>query len=176
MLRLEAQLALAKENEVIDPLTQLLCKDSMLTRLQEKTDNSRRNGLPFSLLYLSLRDFKIKHTLLDHEMDTTLLKVVKTMKQDIRLGVDIAARVGPEELLLALPGVSQEHAEQIAQKIKSDIFNQVKTPGNIAVEVMIGVAEYSTHADLFRLDRLTGEEEVNALLDIAQSQLGEAVA
>ena len=167
VLRLEAQLALAKENEVIDPLTQLLVRESMLPRLSEKVDNSKRNGLPFSLLYISLRDFKLKHALLEYEMDTTLLKVVDVMKQDIRIGVDLAARVGGEDFLLALPGAPQDRAEQIADKIKTDIFNQVKTPSNVPVEANIGVAEYSRHADSFREDRLAGIEEVEALLNVA---------
>ena len=50
VLRLEAQEALAKEHIPIDPLTQLLTKESILVRLREKIENSKRNGLPFSLV------------------------------------------------------------------------------------------------------------------------------
>ncbi len=167
VLRLEAQEALAKENEVIDPLTQLLAGESMLPRLREKVDNSKRNGLPFSLLYISLRDFKIKHALLDYEMDTTLLKVVDIMRQDIRMSVDLAARVGDEDFLLALPGAPLERAESIAAQIKQDIFKQVKTPGDVPVEADIGVAEYSKYAEDFNQDHLIGMEEIEALLNIA---------
>lgn len=176
VLRLEAQLALVKENEVLDPLTRLLCRDSMMTRIAEKVDNSRRSGLPFSLLYLSLRDFKVKHALLDHEMDTTLLRVVETMKKDIRIGVDIAARVGEEAFLLALPGASQDRAERIAHKLQSDIQAQVKTPGDIAVEARVSVVEYSDHAGQFRADGLNTAEEAEKLLTIAKVQLDELAA
>ncbi len=167
VLRLEAQEALAKENVVLDPLTQLLAQESMLPRLREKVDNSKRNGLPFSLLYISLRGFKLKNALLEHEMDTTLLKVVEVMKQDIRIGVDLAARVNEEDFLLALPGASLDKADIIASKIKGDVFSQVKTPGHVPVNVSIGVAEYSKYAEDFNEDRLIGMEEVEALLNIA---------
>ncbi len=171
VLRLEAQLALAKESEVVDPLTRLLCRDSMMQRLQEKVENSRRSGLPFSLLYVSLRDFKVKHALMDHEMDTTLMKVVDAMKQDIRIGVDIAARMDSEEFLLALPGASQERARQLAEKIKSDIYNQVKTPSEIAVEAKVAVAEYSANFEALQDSLFNGLEEAEALLKIAVNAL-----
>ncbi len=174
VLRLEAQLALAKENEVIDPLTQLLCRDSVMIRLGEKVDNSRRSGLPFSLLYLSLTDFKVKHALLGHEMDTTLLRVVDTLKQDIRIGVDIAARVGEEAFLLALPGASLDRAQRIADKLKNDIHARVKTPGDIAVDASVGVVEYSAHVEQFRNDGLNSQEEAEKLLAIVENKLGEA--
>lgn len=173
VLRLEAQLALAKESEVLDPLTRLLCRDSMMTRIGEKVDNSRRSGLPFSMLYLSLKDFKVKHALLEHEMDTTLLRVADAMKQDIRIGVDIAARIDKESFLLALPGASHERAERIAAKLGKDIRDKVKTPGEIAVETKIGVIEYSTHAAQFRADGLSSAEEAERLLAIVKDDLVE---
>lgn len=176
VLRLEAQLALAKESEAVDPLTNLLCRDSMLSRLQEKVENSRRNGLPFSLLYISLRDFKMRHALLDHEMDTTLLKVVETMKKDIRIGVDIAARMGSEDFVLALPGASHDRAARIADKIKNDIYQQVKTPTDIPVEAGLSVVEYSSHVEDFIADRLTTQQEVDELLAIAADKCIEAAA
>ncbi len=167
VLRLEAQETLAKENEMIDPLTQLLARESILPRLREKVDNSKRNGLPFSLLYISLRDFRLKHALLEYEMDTTLLKVVEVMRQDIRKGVDLAARVGEEDFLLALPGAPLNRAETIAAQIKEDLFQKVKTPGDVPVDAAIGVAEYSKYAEDFNQDRLIGMEEIEALLNIA---------
>ena len=58
VLRLEAQEAFDKENQTLDPLTKLLANESIIERLHEKVENSKRNEMPFSLLYLSLTDFK----------------------------------------------------------------------------------------------------------------------
>jgi len=167
VLRLEAQEALAKENVVIDPLTQLLARESVIERLQEKVDNSKRNKMPFSLLYLSLTNFKIKHQLPDHEMDTTIMNVVASIKNDIRVGLDIAARVGDGEFLLALPSVSIEQGEMMASQIKENILVNVETPSHIPVVIDVGVAEYSHHSELLAEDVLMGMEEVEALLNIA---------
>jgi len=167
VLRLEAQEALASENTVKDPLTQLLARESVLERLQEKVDNSKRNEMPFSLVYISLTDFKIKHHLEPHEMDTTLLRVVESIKHDIRLGLDIAARVGEEDFLLAIPGIPLDRAEIIANRIKRNVFVNVMTPSKIAVSVGIGYVEYSSHTDAIAEEVAMGMSEVEALLSIA---------
>ena len=167
VLRLEAQECLANENIAIDPLTQLLVRESVLERLQEKVDNSKRNGLPFSLLYLSLTDFKLKHQLPAHEMDTTLLDVVSSIKSDLRMELDIAARVGEEDFVLALPGVAMDRAKVIASRIKRNILLHVKTPGDISVEIGVGCAEYSDHAEFLAEEVMMGADEVETLLNIA---------
>ncbi|MFK5948531.1 MAG: GGDEF domain-containing protein [Methylococcales bacterium] len=151
----------------IDPLTQLLARESVLERLQEKVDNSKRNKMPFSLLYLSLTDFKNKHHLAEYEMDTTLFKVVETLKQDIRTGLDIAARVGEEDFVLALPGISRERAEIIAERIKRNIFVNVTTPRKDAVDIAVGFVEYTDHTDVIAEEVEMGMGEVEALLSIA---------
>jgi cyd operon protein YbgT len=167
VLRLEAQEALAKENVAIDPLTQLLIKESILERLHEKVENSKRNEMPFSLLYISLTGFKTKHQMADYEMDTTLLKVVDSFKKDIRSGLDITARVGEEDFLIAFPGVPLAQVEIIADKIKTNIFSKIKTPRETAVDISIGTAEYTHHSHLISDDVSMGMSEVEALLNIA---------
>ena len=75
VLRLEAQEAWDKEHISLDPLTQLMTKDSMIRRLKEKVDNSRLNGFPFSILTINLTDFSEQNEFLDYEVDTTLRNV-----------------------------------------------------------------------------------------------------
>ena len=166
-LRLEAQECLANENIAIDPLTQLLARESILDRLQEKVDNSKRNDMPFSLMYFSLAGFKMKHQVPEDEMDSTLVNVVSSLNKDIRVGLDIAARVGEDDFVLALPGAALERAEVIASRIKRNILLNVMTPSGVPVEIGVGVAEYSHHADSLAEEALMGVDEVEALLNIA---------
>lgn len=170
VLRLEAQEALAKEHIALDSLTQLLAKESILSRLHEKVENSKRSGAPFSLIYLSLAQFKKTHDLPEHEMDTTLLKVAEIMKQDIRIGIDLASRFDQEDFLLALSGVSLQKAEQIAETIRQDVFAKVRTPCELSVEAAYGIAEYSVHAPEFGAEVQTSEHESTALIEVAKSQ------
>lgn len=176
VLRLEAQEALAKDNIALDPLTRLLNRDSLLVRLREKVENSRRNGKPFALVYISLRQFKIKQVLLPHEMDATLLRLVETVKQEIRSGVDIISRIGADEILTVLPGVPQARAEEIAEKIQHKISTCVKTPGFTAVQANISAVEYLEHANAFKRDGLNTMQEAEKLLTIAAERCLTGVA
>ncbi|MDO9268489.1 MAG: GGDEF domain-containing protein [Methylobacter sp.] len=143
MLRLEAQETWDKEHIPLDPLTQLMTRDTMLGRLKEKIENSKRNGFPFSILFISLKDFKAKNNLPAFEMDAVLRSVADCFQDDIRAGVDIAARMGEQDFLIAMPGSPLKKAEQIAAQIKQEILERVKVP-DLIIEVATGVAEYST--------------------------------
>ena len=72
VLRLEAQEAWDREHIALDPLTHLMTKDTMIGRLKEKVENSKRNGFPFSVLLISLSDFTHKNKVATYEMDAIL--------------------------------------------------------------------------------------------------------
>jgi len=119
----------------------------IFTRLQEKVKNSKRNGFPFSILFISLKGFKARNNNLPkHEMDAILRGVADCFKEDIRAGVDIAARMGEQDFLIAMPGSPLKKAGQIAAQIKNDISERVKAPG-VVVDAAVGVAEYSTPSE-----------------------------
>ncbi|MGZ5050297.1 MAG: cytochrome bd-I oxidase subunit CydX [Methylobacter sp.] len=144
VLRLEAQETWDREHIPLDALTQLMTKDTMLNRLREKVENSKRNGFPFSVLFISLTDFKAQHKdLPDFEMDAILRGVVDSFKSDIRAGVDIAARMGEQDFLIALPGSPLKKAERLAGQIKSGIAQHVQAPG-LTVVASVGFAEYAS--------------------------------
>lgn len=166
VLRLEAQETWDKEHIPLDPLTQLMTKDTMLRRLTEKVENSKRNGFPFSILFISLKGFKTRNkNLPEHEMDAILRGVADCFKEDIRVGVDIAARMDEQDFLIAMPGSPLKKAEQIAAQIKSEISNRVKAPG-LVVDVSVGVAEYSAPL----AESSTTTNEVNELIRIASEK------
>jgi len=162
VLRLEAQETWDREHIPMDPLTQLMTKDTMLGRLKEKVENSKRNGFPFSILFISLKDFKAKNDLPAFEMDAILRSVADCFKEDIRAGVDIAARMDEQEFLIAMPGSPLKKAEEIAVQVKNEIMERVKAPG-LVVEVSTGVAEYSAYPGKFA----TTAHEVDELIRIA---------
>ncbi len=165
VLRLEAQETWDKEHIPLDPLTQLMTKDTMLGRLKEKVENSKRNGFPFSILYISLKDFKIRNKLPAYEMDAILRSVVDCFKEDIRAGVDIAARMGEQDFLIAMPGSPLKKAEQIAAQVKNEILERVKFPG-LVVEVTTGVAEYFPPTE----DFAATTNEVDELIRVATAK------
>ena len=167
VLRLEAQETWDREHIPLDPLTQLMTRDTMLGRLKEKVENSKLNGFPFSILFISLKDFKTRNNLPAYEMDAILRGVADCFKEDIRAGVDIAARMGEQDFLIAMPGSPLKKAEEIAAQVKNEISERVKAPG-LVVEVSTGVAEYSAYTGKFA----TTAHEVDALIRIATVKSG----
>jgi cyd operon protein YbgT len=167
VLRLEAQETWDKEHIPLDPLTQLMTKDTMLGRLKEKVENSKLNGFPFSILFISLKDFKAKNNLPAFEMDAILRSVAECFKEDIRAGVDIAARMDEQDFLIAMPGSPLKKAEEIAAQVKNEIMERVKAPG-LVVTIATGVAEYSAYPGKFA----TTTHEVDELIRIATEKSG----
>jgi len=168
VLRLEAQETWDREHIALDPLTRLLTKGLMLGRLKEKVENSKRNGFPFSVLFISLKDFKARNNLPDFEMDAILRSVADCFKEDIRVGVDIAARMDEQDFLIAMPGSPLKKAEEIAAQVKNEILERVKAPRNLVVEVTTGVAEYSAYSK----NLATTTNEVDELIRMAIKRSG----
>ena len=168
VLRLEAQETWDREHIPLDPLTRLMTKDTMLSRLKEKVENSKRNGFPFSLLVISLKDFKAQNNLPAYEMDAIVHSVVDCFKEDIRAGVDIAARMNEQDFLIAMPGSPLKKAEEIATHIKNKIVDRVKTSEGLVVEVAAGVSEYSDYTENFA----TTADEVDELIRLASEKSG----
>ncbi len=168
VLRLEAQETWDKEHIALDPLTRLMTKDTMLSRLQEKVENSKRNGFPFSVLFISLKDFKAQNNIAAYEMDAILRNVVDCFKEDIRVGVDIAARMDEQDFIIAMPGSPLKKAEEIALRVKNAIAERVKAPQSLVVKVTTGVAEYSALSEQLA----TTAHEVDKLISIATAKSG----
>ncbi len=163
VLRLEAQETWDRELIPLDPLTHLMTRDTMLVRLKEKVENSRRNGFPFSVLTVNLNSFSDKNQLQDYEIDATLRGVVDYLKEEIRAGVDLAARMDKQTVLIALPGSPLKKAEDTAARFKQDILAKVKAPRNLTVDVVVGTAQY--FMDYAAVT--TVEQEVENLLRLA---------
>ena len=168
VLRLEAQETWDKEHIPLDPLTRLMTKDTMLGRLKEKVENSKLNGFPFSILFISLTGFKARNNLPTYEMDAIIRSVVDCFKEDIRAGVDIAARMDEQDFLIAMPGSPLRKAEEIAARVKNEILERVKAPRGLAVEVATGVAEYSDYTE----KSASTAHEVDKLINIASGKSG----
>jgi cyd operon protein YbgT len=172
VLRLEAQETWDREHVPLDPLTRLITKDTLLMRLREKVENSKRNGLPFSVVFLSLTDFTQQLNLSDYEADGMIRSVVDCIKNAIREPIDITARLNDQDFLIAMPGVSQRNAEAISAQLEIDIIQHVKTPGEIPLVLHVGVTEYSMNNPEIRRDYASSADEVSALIKLTARKCG----
>lgn len=61
-----------------------------------------------------------------------------------RAGEDVACRYGGEELVLIMPGASEESAYQKAENIRTGMM-QRPAPGSMTIILSLGVAAYPRH-------------------------------
>ena len=168
LLRLESLDVLDSENMALDSLdsiSQLLTRESILHMLRKKVAHSKQNSLPFSVMYLSLKDVKRRSRLTDYEMDSTLLKIADSLKKDIRVKKDMVARVGKEDFLLIIFSSSKKRAENVISRLKENVLAKIKTPARaIPIEVAVGIVEYSDESDVFALKEGEAESLLNKVI------------
>jgi hypothetical protein len=99
-----------------------------------KSRNPNATDFLFHSFY-QLKDFKARIIYL-HEMDAILRGVADCVKEDIRAGVDIAARMRPG-FSYCDAGFPLK-AEQIAAQIKNEISERVKRPAWL-FEALLGL-------------------------------------
>jgi diguanylate cyclase (GGDEF)-like protein/PAS domain S-box-containing protein len=109
-----------------DPLTQLPNRRLMIDRLRQAMSDSARSGRQGAILMIDLDNFKTLNDTMGHEMgDQLLIEVAARLKASVREG-DTVARMGGDEFILILRGLSPSDeavidAEAIAKKVLTQL-------------------------------------------------------
>lgn len=139
--RLQSTIAAAS----IDPLTGLYNLRYAEARLAVLAESSRRTGEPLAVLMLDIDRFKAINDTHGHLTgDIVLAEVARRLRDNLR-AVDLIARVGGEEFLVAMPDTSVDQARGAAERmrriIERDQFASQMAPDvGISVTMSIGVA------------------------------------
>jgi diguanylate cyclase (GGDEF)-like protein/PAS domain S-box-containing protein len=122
-----------------DDLTALLNRNEALERIETLT---RRTGRTIAVLSCDIDRFKTVNDRFGHAVgDTVLREVGSRIRESLRSGDDIGARVGGDELLVVLHGVRDlDDAWNVAEKLRRRAAEPIPTPaGPVAITVSIGV-------------------------------------
>jgi diguanylate cyclase (GGDEF)-like protein len=138
-------------------LTELATTDS-LTRIpnrratqdffEKELSRAQRNNIEFSILLIDLDNFKQINDKYGHAMgDIALVKTARIFQSAIRKQ-DIVGRWGGEEFLIILPGTTEQNAQILAERLRSEIANAEfkNSTLTVIVTVSIGIA-FSNHTD-----------------------------
>jgi len=162
---------------VTDSLTGLYNRRYALPHLARMAEQARRNGSDFAVMVLDIDHFKSINDAHGHTIgDRVLIEVAERLRDNLR-PVDLIARIGGEEFLVALPDTSVEKArvtaERLRYRIEDETFDAspVNSPcaiagragGRIDVTLSIGVAMGGSLNP--------GIEDVSALFDRADAAL-----
>jgi len=129
-----------RRRSTLDPLTGLFNRNALEQRLAEldgvPCDSER--GQSHALLLCDLDHFKRVNDQLGHPAgDAVLQDVAYTMRAVLRAG-DSIYRIGGEEILVVLPGASEEDAVVIAERLRQAV--RKRRPVGVGVTISIGAA------------------------------------
>ena len=132
-----------------DPLANIPNRILFRDRLEHAVELSRREGIPFALLYLDLDGFKEINDACGHDAgDEVIRRCAQRLKECIRKS-DSVARIGGDEFTILLEHTDDPaHIAHVAQKV-IDSLSQPMTFGEqeVSVGVSIGIAVYPEAGD-----------------------------
>ncbi|MEM9048462.1 MAG: PleD family two-component system response regulator [Pseudomonadota bacterium] len=149
---------------LVDPLTGLFNRRYMERHLDMLMANSLSSNGKMAALMLDLDRFKDVNDRFGHEAgDDVLREFARRLRANVR-GIDLVARLGGEEFLVAMPQVDDEMAVAIAERIRASVetphFEVAGVSEGLDVTVSIGASL-----------SLPGETEASALLRRADTAL-----
>lgn len=126
-----------------DPLTEQLNRRALFDQGQKEVERFLRLKQPLSVIIFDIDFFKNINDTYGHDIgDEVLAAVVKRCAHVIRR-VDILGRYGGDEFVVILPGAGPQMALNIAERIRTTMFEKpVETKiGQINVSISLGIAQ-----------------------------------
>jgi diguanylate cyclase (GGDEF)-like protein len=141
-----------RDRAVLDPLTGLLNRASLSSRVIEIEEQAHLTGGAVSVVVLDLDGFKRVNDTHGHERgDAVLRDVAYEIRKSLR-SFELVYRIGGEEFLVLLPGVDLSEAVQIAERVRNAVAEA--RPGALDLTISAGVAAGSgggiSYDELFR--------------------------
>lgn len=142
--RLRANMRDGLRAAVIDPLTGLYNRRYAMPHLARMAETARKTGRRYTIMLADLDHFKRVNDTYGHAAGDTVLVAVANQLRDNLRDVDMIARIGGEEFLIAMPETDHQEARVAARRLCRVIQKlPIDVPGldiPIHVTVSIGVA------------------------------------
>jgi diguanylate cyclase (GGDEF)-like protein len=110
-----------RSEAVVDPLTGMLNRNALVTRVAELAQQSAVTKEPVALIVGDLDRFKLINDGHGHAAGDAALKDVAYRIRKCLRAYDLAYRLGGEEFLIVLPGADPDHAAAVAEDLRSAI-------------------------------------------------------
>lgn len=140
----------SREQEVLalsrtDGLTGLMNRSHVVKMFEQEKQACESTKVPLAVIMIDLDHFKSINDRWGHDVgDRVLIAASNTLKQSVRQG-DHVGRYGGEEFLVILPGLNQDQASSLAERIRQQIAAiEVEVEGvKLSVSASLGMACYS---------------------------------
>ncbi len=138
-----------------DALTGLANRVLLANRVQLAMQRSLRSGQGFALVALDLDGFKAVNDTHGHACGDDLLLVVAKRLGEVTRGIDTVARVGGDEFVLLLEGLTQPaDLWAFASKLLAGIEAPVRLPSGVLVSVSASIGHATYPHDALEYDEL----------------------
>ena len=129
-----------RSEAAIDPLTGMLNRGSLETRVVELEAQARRTPQPVALLVGDIDHFKTINDEHGHAVgDSVLAEVAERFRGELR-AYDLAYRHGGEEFVVLLPGAAEHESAELAESLRRCIA--LDPICGVAVTVSFGVSAW----------------------------------
>jgi diguanylate cyclase (GGDEF)-like protein len=126
-----------RSRAVLDPLTSMLNRAALESRVVELEEQSALTGEPIGVILADVDHFKAVNDTHGHGTgDVVLRHVGYTIRKQLR-AFDLAYRIGGEEFLVLLPGGLPEQTAALAEQIRGAI--EIEGIEGVAVTISCGV-------------------------------------
>ena len=142
---LKAEEEHAQRQARFDPLTGLGNRRAFDERLDRAIDQARLNAEPLSVIVSDLDDFKEINDSFGHLSGDELLRTAAAAMRAAVRDHDACYRWGGDEFAVLLPGVEQDVAEKVAERVSSSIVASCIRPGGNPQTLAWGTAELAPH-------------------------------
>ncbi len=162
VIRERALRAMLRRLSTRDGLTDLFNRRFFEQRLEEEVERASRQNYQLFLVMIDLDNFKEVNDELGHQAGDQVLKsLARVLQSSTRKYVDIPFRYGGDEFCVIVPQASKEQAEQIAERIRRNFFQE---EGRHGTTLSIGVARYRKAHERMR-------EDINILIHEADEAM-----
>jgi diguanylate cyclase (GGDEF)-like protein len=127
-----------RSRAVLDPLTSMLNRTALESRVLELEQQSAISGEPVGVILADIDHFKVVNDTHGHVIgDAVLRHVAYTIRKQLR-AFDLGYRIGGEEFLVLLPGALDGQAAALAEQIRGAV--EAESIAGVAVTISCGVA------------------------------------
>lgn len=153
-----------EELAITDELTGLYNRRHLMNILQQQRAMANRGQYRFVLCYIDMDHFKKVNDIHGHVIGDRALEAFATVARESLREVDIAARLGGEEFVLALADTSLVSAQKICTRIAARLAS-IKLAPELTLTMSVGITAYrpveSIDQTLERADKLLYEAKAS---------------
>ncbi len=136
-------------NTTQDNLTGLLNYRAFLNRLDIEMNRAMRTNHSLVIIIVDVDKFKRINDTFGHQIGNIALKKIADLISSSVRNIDVVARYGGEEFIIVVSNSDKNEAEQIANRIVSNVANNVFifNDQRIKITVSVGMAEFPNDSD-----------------------------